>query len=581
MKTVVGEKYLWSLPQYDASQALELAHAYNISVPIAQTLFNRGIKTKEQADSFLFTSFEKDVAHPARMKDAQKAVERIIRAIDTHERILIFGDYDVDGITATSLMLICLMPLGANVNFYLPHRVKDGYGLSKKVVSKAAASNYSLIITVDNGITAHEAVTCARDLSIDVIITDHHRPHEKIPPAYAVVNPAQEDCSYPFKKLAGVGVIFKVLSLLYEYKGLTLPSKAYELMLLGTVADVVPLIAENRYWVRHGLQLVNKQESYAFKVMKKNINNSKPSISSLDIGFNFAPQLNALGRLDDPRQGVSFLVGSDCNEIDRVGVVLHELNHARKSVERDILKQVVAEVEAGRIDLSRENIILAAGNNWSPGVIGLVASRLVGLYGRPTLLFHIDKNGLAKGSCRSIGAFNMFDALASCQDLLLTFGGHSQAAGLSLTIDNLPKLKEHLEKLLIEQVKPEELRQKLSIDAEISMGDVNKKLISDVQHLEPFGHENPQPLFLLKKVSLLEAPQLLKDEHVKCRLFADGVIKPLIFFNRPELYKKLQDQDTEPFDVAVKITENYWRDQVSIELLGEDLTGLKSISEGS
>ena len=577
MNTLVGEKYIWQLPNLDHEHAFSLARDFNVSIPVAQTLVSRGFRTKEQVDAFLFSVYERDVAHPSHMKDAQKAVDRIIKAIDNKERILIFGDYDVDGMTATSLMMLCLMPLGARVNFFLPHRVKDGYGLSTRVVRRAAQSKYSLIVTVDNGITAYEPVVQARALGIDVIITDHHRPHDKIPPAYAVVNPAQNECPYPFKKLAGVGVIFKVISLLYERKKLTLPSKAYELLLLGTIADVVPLVGENRFWVRHGLGMISKHESFSFQVLKKNSAITRPRINATDIGFFITPQINALGRLEDPRQGISFLIGANTKEVERVGAVLFELNQARKEIERSIFGQVNAEISAGRIDLAKENIILAASNSWPPGVIGLVASRLVSAYGRPTFLFHLDKGNLAKGSCRSIKSFDIFEALSQVHDLLESFGGHPQAAGLSLKVDRLPEFKERLEQIISVRLTSDDLSQKLELDAEITMNDINQKLMADVTHLEPFGHENAQPIFYLKKVSLLESPTLLKDEHVKCRVFADGIIKPVIFFNRPELWKKLSQQDTQPFDLAVHVAENHWNGQVNIELIGCDVAGLKEI----
>lgn len=569
--TIKGAKYLWRVPSGEVASALDIASSFNLSFPIAHTLMARGFGSREQIEQFLFSSFERDVAHPSLLKDADKAVDRIIKAINQKERILVFGDYDVDGITSSSLMMLCLLPLGAQVNFFLPHRVKDGYGLSTKVVKRAAENNYTLIVTVDNGITAIEPVVEANKCGIDVIITDHHRPHEQVPDAYAIVNPAQSDCAYPYKKLAGVGVIFKVLSLLYERLGKQLPPKAYELLLLGTVADVVPLTGENRFWVRHGLNIVNKFESHSLRVLKSNGKIVKPAIGSTDVGFGIAPQINALGRLEDPRRGVKFLIGSDVAEVERVGTVLFELNQARKTIERSIFEQVVAQIDSGNINIEQENIILAASNNWPPGVIGLVASRLVSTYGKPTLLFHLTKDGLAKGSCRSIDGFNIFDALAEGRDIIESFGGHSQAAGLSVKVDRLPELKDHLEKIVAQKLTPDDLQLKLALDAPITLSEVNHKLMADMQHLEPFGHENKQPIFYARNVVLVEKPQLLKDLHVKCKVFADGVIKPMILFNRPELFDLLMAQEQEPFDVAVQVVENHWNGHVNIELIGYDI----------
>lgn len=572
MNVLQGEKYLWKLPSASSYDSLlPVASQYNLSVPIVQTLFSRGYTTPELLQSFLFSSYEKDVASPVLMKDAQKSVDRILQAIERKEKILIFGDYDVDGITSSSLMMICLKPLGADVNFYLPHRVRDGYGISTKIVQRAAENNYKLIITVDNGITAFEPALKARELGIDLIITDHHKPHDHIPEAFAVVNPNQLDCNYPYKVLAGVGVTFKLLSLLYEQKELPLPTKAYELLLLGTIADVVPLTGENRFWVRHGLRYVNSYQSLSFKVLKQNGKVTKERVSATDIGFSIAPQINALGRLEDPRQGVKFLIGTDMQEVQHVGSVLFELNQTRKEIERSIFNDVDILIKSKTINLDHENIIMASSDQWPPGVIGLVASRLVGAYGRPTILFHKTADGMVKGSCRSIAGFNMFEALTASAHLLTQFGGHPMAAGLSLPLENMAQLKENLEALIAQQLTPDDLKLKISLDAELKMVDITKKLMSDLEHLEPFGNENSVPSFYLKDVVLVQKPQLLKDAHVKCLVFADGVIKPVIFFNRPELYHQLTAQEGKSFAMAVTVSENHWNGKSSVELMGIDV----------
>lgn len=571
MNTLHGDKYLWRLPDSDTTGALSLAASYNISLPVAQALINRGLLEKSKLDSYLFSSFERDVAHPSSMKHAQRTVERIITAIERKEKILIFGDYDVDGITSSSLMMACLLPLGAQVNFFLPHRVHDGYGLSTRIVERAAKNGYRVIITVDNGITAFEPARRAKELGIDLIITDHHRPHDHLPEAYAVVDPHQSDCGYPYKFFAGVGVAFKLMSFLYELKGLSLPTKAYELLLLGTIADVVPLTGENRFWVRYGLHHANQIESLSFKVLKQNGKITKTRISATDIGYGMTPQINALGRLEDPRQGVKFLLGSDEREVQEVGRILKELNETRKEIERSIFNQVQEEITQKRIDIEKENIIIAASDKWPPGVIGLVASRLVGMYGKPTILLHVTQQGVAKGSCRSIAEFSMFDALEANKDLLEQFGGHALAAGLSLKVENIAKLKEALENRIASLLTPYDLQQKIVLDAQLSLGDVSKKLATDLQLLEPFGNENREPLFYIKDVVQVQKPILMKDAHVKCMVFADGVIKPLVFFNRPALFELFMQLGDTSFHAAAHITENHWNGRVSTELLGVDV----------
>ncbi len=572
--TVQGAKYLWKLPQNNLELINSLGAAYNLSFPIAQVLVSRGYTTKEAFESFLFTSFEKDVAHPRLLKDAEKAVDRIIQAINNQEKILIAGDYDVDGITSSALMLQCLLPLGAKINFFLPNRVRDGYGLSIKTVQRAHQNNYKLIITVDNGITAFEPALEAKKFGIDLIITDHHRPHDKLPEAFAVIDPHQIDCQYPYKKFAGVGVGFKLMSLLYERLGKQLPEKVYELLLLGTVADVVPLTGENRFWVRHGLNYIQEHESFSLQVLKKNARVTKPLLSATDIGFFITPQINALGRLEDPRQGVKFLIGTDIEETEQVGKILGQLNDARKLIERSVIADIEVEIAEGRINVVDDAIIIASSNNWPPGVIGLAASRLVGAYNRPVILLHVTSDGYAKGSCRSIPEFNIFNALHEVRDILEAFGGHSVAAGLSLRRENLPLLIERLKKITAHVLKLEDLKPKIFIDAHMSLPDANKKLLGDFKYLEPFGCENPQPLFYLKNVTLLENPLLFKDTHVKCTVFSEGESRSVIFFNRPELFEKLITYKNQFFDIAVQVTENHWNGRVTLEFNGIDIAGI-------
>lgn len=571
---IQGQKYLWQLPQTDQKLVLDCAQNFNLAFPIAQTLISRGFHNLDQIRDFLFSSFEKDVPHASGMKDADLAVDRLMQAVKNGEKILIAGDYDVDGITSSALIMYCMGQLGAKINFFLPNRVRDGYGLSVKTVERAAKSGYSVIITVDNGITAFDPALKAKELGIDLIITDHHRSHDHLPEAYAIVDPNQSGCPYPYKHLAGVGVSFKIMGLLYERLGLELPDRIYELLLLGTVADVVPLVGENRYWVRHGLNYVNQVESMPLKILKENGKFAKQIISSIDIGFLLTPQINALGRLEDPRDGVQFLIGSNELIVKQVGQVLLQLNQARKEIEKTILDEVVAKIESGAIDLSRENVIIAASNNWAPGVIGLVASRLVGKYGKPTLLFHLTKDGLAKGSCRSIPEFSIFDALAKNSDLIQQFGGHHQAAGLALKIENLSLLKASLEKLVSEQLTPEDLLQKLPLDAELSLLDLDKNFMRNLSFLEPFGHQNSCPSFYLKDVVLVQQPTIMKSLHVKCQVFSQGIIKPVLFFNRPELYDILINHGDKKFDLAVQVMENHWQGRVNIELQGIDVAGI-------
>lgn len=570
MEFVQGLRYVWQLAAVDASLVATYAAQFNLSYPVIQAALARGYHDKEALERYLFTPSE--LVQPAHaLQDMDKALDRIVQAIRDGEKILIAGDYDVDGITSSALMMTCLLPLGAQANFFLPHRVHDGYGLSVKTIRRAAQSGYRVVVTVDNGITAYEPAQEARALGIDLIITDHHRPHEQLPDAYAVIDPYRSDCPSKFKKYAGVGVSFKLMSLLYERLGKKLPEKVYELLLLGTVADVVPLIDENRYWVRQGLRLVNGELSYALSVLRNNAGVTKSALSSTDIGFFITPQINALGRLEDPREGVKFLIGSDEQETERIGRVLGQLNQARKQIERSIVEDIVSRIESGIINLEQEKIIIATSSEWPPGVIGLVAGRIANTYMRPTILLHVTDKGIAKGSCRSIPALNMFEALQSVKDKLISFGGHAQAAGLSLSLDILPKVKEELERYCSERLTPDDFKPRLAIDGELLLSEAHKKLCDELAYLEPFGCENPRPLFRIRGVSLVDKPQLLKEAHVKCMITAEGVIKPVIFFSRPELYELMCARRDDIFDIVVSVVENEWQGRVSVEFQGFDI----------
>ncbi len=566
---IQGQKYRWQLPQTNLPLMQDLASRLNVCFPVVQTLLTRGMENVADIERFLFSQEERDVGHPSLLKDALKAVDRIIEAIERRENILICGDYDVDGITSASLLLTCLLPLGAQVNFFLPNRVRDGYGLSVKTVERAARNGYKVLITVDNGITAFDAARAAQIAGIDLIITDHHHPHAEIPDAFAIVNPHQKTCPYPFKYFAGVGVGFKLMAYLYEKLGLTLPKKVYELLLLGTVADVVPLKDENRFWVRYGLNQIHKEESFALKVLKKNGRVTKSDLTSTDIGFFLTPQINALGRLDDPRDGVKFLMSSDPLEVERIGTILASFNEARKLVERSIVQNI--EATLAQKDFSEEWIIVESSHDWPAGVIGLAASRLVSTYYRPAFLFHVTREGIAKGSCRSLPSFNVFHALVEVKDLLLTFGGHAAAAGLSLRAEKLPIFKERMVEIVKSKLTRDDLHPVLMLDAQLSLPEANQAIVRDLKFLEPFGCDNPVPFFYVRDATLINPPQLLKDAHVKCTIFADGVVKPVIFFNRPELFSFLAAHVSEPVDLVVHILENNWNNEARVELQGIDI----------
>jgi single-stranded-DNA-specific exonuclease len=405
-----------------------------------------------------------------------------------------------------------------------------------------------------------------------LIITDHHRPLGKIPAAAAVVDPKQQDCGYSDKDLAGVGVAFKLVSLIYDRRKLSLPGKVYELLMLGTVADMVPLLGENRFWVQHGLQVVSKKQSIAFSVLADNSKLMKKRFSSTDIGFMIAPQINALGRLDDSRDAVRFLISSSEKEVALVGEKLRLFNEKRKEVEKEIFDEIETRIKTGGIDVEKENVLVASSRVWPSGVIGLVAGKIMKQYCRPTFVFHEQDDGLLKGSCRSIPAFNLFDAMNENKDLLVHFGGHSCAAGLSIKKNNLSEFKKRLEEKISSELALEDLQPKINVDACCSLNDMNKKMVCDLERLEPFGTGNEQPLFMVKDIVLLKKPRLLKDRHVKCSIFSDGTIKPVIFFNRPELCNFFDKIGDSTFHLVGSVMKNEWKGRVQIEMQGLDVS---------
>ena len=444
MQIIQGLKFRWHINEAPQEIVAELSAKHFLTFPITHALVARGYNSSEKLLQLLAPDSSSHIADPTLLKSCDVAVNRLLKAIEKKEKILVFGDYDVDGITSTSLMLLSLIPLGAQINFFLPVRKKHGYGLSEYAVEQAHKNNYSLIITVDNGISAFPAANLAQKLGIDLIITDHHKPHQDLPPALCIVNPQQSDCLFPHKNLAGVGVIFKVISLLYKNIGKELPHKIYELLMLGTIADVVPLIHENRHWVLHGLSLINQQKSDAISMLLENANLTKERIGARDVGFMLTPQINALGRLDDPRDAVKFLISSDHEDIKRVGEILKKINEERKKIEREIYEEIEFSIKKQVHDVSKDFVLMAGNNTWPAGVIGLVAGKLTHAYGKPTFLFHLTQDGIAKGSCRSVKGIDLFSILEENKDLLISFGGHSAAAGLSLKQSDLAELKKRL-----------------------------------------------------------------------------------------------------------------------------------------
>ena len=474
-----------------------LSRSWNLSPVMVQLLHNRGIEEGE-VEQFLHPSL-KDLHSPFLMKGMERATERILKAFSRRERILIFGDYDVDGITATSLLSLFLRDLGVPAYFYIPQRKEEGYGLNRSAIDKAASKGIDLIITCDCGTSSFEEVKYARRLGIEVIVTDHHRVRDVLPPSLIVINPDQPDCSYPFKKLAGVGVAFKLAQALRERLSPEEKVDLYkylDLVAIGTIADLVPLRGENRVLVKLGLEHLQHTSNVGLRALIEATGLSGREIGEREVGFVLAPRLNACGRLSLAKKGVKLLLCTSSGQAFRLAQELNRENSERQRIEERMCREA-EELLAKK----EEAVIVLAKEGWHPGVIGLVASYLKERYFRPIIIFSRDGD-VARGSARSIPEFPIFEALKECSDLLLSFGGHKMAAGMDIRVENIDKLERRLNELARQMLSPEDLTPSYLIDAKIGLEELNEKVFEELELLPPYGVENPVPLFLSENLRL-------------------------------------------------------------------------------
>lgn len=571
---IQGLSHIWKIPSFPKHEICSLAIDLHLNPTIAALLYARGYKTSKDAHNFLFPIYDNQIYHPKYMKNATTAALRIQKAILNKEKILIAGDYDVDGITSTSLAMKALLNLGANVNFFLPDRKIDGYGLSVKTIKRAKQHGYKLIITVDNGISAFDALKEAKLLDIDVVVTDHHQPPNPMPEgAFCIVNPHQEGCDYPFKELAGVGVSFKLMTYLYEIFEKPFPQELYELFLLGTIADVVPLIDENRFLVATILKDVNKKNSPAILTLKKNAKlESSKHLTSTDIGFSLTPQLNALGRLENPRSGVLFFLSKEEEELSSIGYHLWEINNKRKVIEKKLLETAEELIQKEKYDHKKNGCLVLSGNDWNPGIVGLVAAKLVQKYGVPVAILHETNDGFLKGSLRSIPECDLYECLKNLpKELLINYGGHMGAAGITIKKSDITKFRELFGKEVKKICCEEDLQPKIKADGVLDVNEISDKLWQEMSLLEPFGAHNQQPTFYLSSVYLTEEPQLIKDLHTKIKLASTHKPISVVFFNRPDIYTILTTQKISHIDIIGKLTQNTWNNKTTIEIIGLDI----------
>ncbi len=498
----------WHIQETDDASILDLADRAGISSVLAQILYNRGIRTNEEIRRYLYDDMD-DLDDPFLMKGMKKAVERICRAIEEQEKIVIYGDYDVDGITSTALVYSVLRDLGGCPSFYIPERQSEGYGLNADALQVLQDDGTHVLITVDCGISSHDLIEQFNQF-MDIIVTDHHMPPQLIPDAYAVINPKQEGCPYPFKDLAGAGVAFKLCQALWQKRnGKTLPGYV-ELCALGTIADLVPLRGENRILVKEGLKRMKKGLNTGVQALLTSSGLTPDTITAGRIAFTAAPRLNAAGRISHATRGVEVLLESDAGKATSLADELSELNKERQDIEHTIAEQAVNQIEEK--GQSQDGVLVAYGNDWHSGVIGIAASRLVEKFYRPALVISIH-DGIGKGSCRSIPGFNMYEALKSADDLLIQYGGHTMAAGFSIVPDKIESFRQRLLAYAADHMTEESYIPEVVIDKELQADDISLQLIQELSALEPYGMGNSRPVFALRDAVISECRPIGRNKH--------------------------------------------------------------------
>ncbi len=497
---------LWLIPETDTALVDNLARSLQLSEIVARILVQRGIVTEEAARTFLWPSLDQ-LHDPFLLPDMEAGVQRTMRALESGEKILVHGDYDVDGVTSAALLIRTLQRLGADVVYRIPHRKRDGYDIKPYTAEEAKENGVGLIITSDCGVTACKTIARANELGVDVVITDHHEQGEDLPDAVAVINPVRKDSTYPFRELAGVGVALKFAQALVRslgYDDIKFVDRYLDLAALGTVADVMPLLGENRVITRFGLEALARSQKVGIQAMLAKRGLSESRLTTHSISYVLAPRINAVGRLDDATIALELLLTSDRAEADELVDELERRNTERQAEQLRILQEVYQIMESQDVESTRALVL--SGEGWNSGVVGIVASKVVEQYSRPAILLSVDKErGTAVGSARSIEAFNIIEALRECEELLDTAGGHAYAAGLSLKADNIPGFTDRLNQIATDSILPEDLIPRIEVDAELDPEEASWELLKDIGRLEPFGQGNKEPLFVSRGVELAQA----------------------------------------------------------------------------
>jgi single-stranded-DNA-specific exonuclease len=580
MRESTAEKiWYFQPPRDDLNQAL--ARDLDINPLIARIITNRGLEDPNEIHRFIYPKLT-DLRDPFLMKNMTEAVQRTLDAINNHDKIIIYGDYDVDGITSIALVSDALRVLGADFDFYLPNRITQGYGLSHDGIDTCKSMGARLLISVDCGVSSVDEAAYAKDQGLDLIITDHHEPAEQLPKCVALLNPKRKDADYPFKDLAGVGVAFKfaqgLIHLAVERKMLPVSAinikEMLDLVALGTVADVVPLIDENRIFVKYGLRQINKTERIGLKELKA-VASVAQDVNSSDIAFKLAPRLNAVGRLGDARHAVKLLTSEDEQEAFNLATMMEKNNRARQNIESEILEEAEEMIEES-INLDTAKTIVLHSPKWHQGVIGIVASRIAKMYYKPALIISSMEGDTGKGSGRSIEEFDLLDGLRQCGDLLDTYGGHRLAAGFQIKMAHFDDFCRRLEQIASEKLSNETVQPKIIIDAEVQLPEMTISFIKDLDALEPFGNGNSRPVFCTRSLFLTWAPKIVGNNHLKLWFDTkDGVMEG-IAFSKGDMITDMNYKDT-TYDIVYLPRLNYFRGEESVQLFIRDIRPSKGL----
>lgn len=557
----------WLLKEFDKDCVISISKELHISPLTAIILYNRGIRDKDAILDFLNGDFS-SLHDPYLLRDMDKAVERINIAREKGEKVTIYGDYDVDGITSIAILYKHLTHLGLEVDYYVPDRIQEGYGVNILALDKIKAGGTGLIITVDTGITAVEETEYAKKLGMDLIITDHHECKESIPDAYAAIDPKRKDCTYPFKNLAGVGVAFKLIQALDSSSDLKSLMDMYaDLICLGTVADISPLIDENRILVKEGLKRFDTTENVGLRALIDVSTNNSKAITTSTIGYIIAPRINASGRLGCASRSVEMFLTDDKEKAYELANDLCKENTIRQQTEQMMFAEALEYIES-HPEIKDDNVLVIPHENWHHGIVGIVSSKITEKFYKPSILFAINGDE-AKGSGRSVSGYNLFEALENSSELLLKFGGHELAAGLTVKTENIDKFREKINGYISKEMSGDAMNPTVSIDAIIKVAYINLDTVDDINKLQPFGVDNPTPVFGVKNIKIHRISTMSEGKHLRMTLFKDSKYIDAVGFGMGEYFNHLKEGDF--VDVAFGIDINDYKGFQNVQLILKDI----------